>query len=462
MRGNPFLTSGPAAASSMEDLSIEDGSWTKEEEPKKDKFIVESELLIPGKGDPITNGSIVVEGNKITKVGHSSSIATEYSHLPKYNVKVLMPGMWDCHVHFIAVQAVAWDAILQSQQKQALTGARCAPDLMRLLDAGFTSVREMAGCGIQLDEAVEEGSLVGPKIYSSNSIISPTGGHADLHPLPKPWFDDLCAHGSPFQTADGVPECLKIVRMQLRAGAKVIKICGSGGVGSELDNPVDQQFSSEEMEAMVQEAARAQRIIGAHCHGKAGIMAALHAGVKTIEHGSYLDDEAADLMIEKNAILVTTRLIVENGLKSNKDFFSSRGYAKLREIAAHQFNAMQTAIRKGVTCAIGTDSTGTLPPGNPLSKLVRQGLNAMELYYHVKAGMTPLQAIEAATANGPLTLGPQAPKAGQLKEGYDADFIGVDANPLEDIKILIGPDHVSHVWKQGICYKSPGKPISFI
>jgi len=144
MRGNPFLTSDTATGSSMADLSMTDRSWANNEEPKKDKFIVEAELLIPGKGDPIKNGSIVVDGNKITKVGNSSSIIVEFSHLPKYNVKVLMPGMWDCHVHFIAVQAVAWDAILQSQQKQALTGARCAPDLMRLLDAGFTSVREMA------------------------------------------------------------------------------------------------------------------------------------------------------------------------------------------------------------------------------------------------------------------------------------------------------------------------------
>jgi imidazolonepropionase-like amidohydrolase len=249
--------------------------------------------------------------------------------------------------------------------------------------------------------------------------------------------------------------------MQLRAGAKVIKICGSGGVGSELDNPIDQQFSDEEIKAMVDEAARAERIIGAHCHGKAGIMAALKAGVKTIEHGSYLDDEAADLMIEKGAILVTTRLIVENGLHS-KDFFSPLGWEKLQTVAKAQWNGMQVAIRKGVKCAIGTDSTGSLPPSNPLSKYVKQGLNAKELYYHVKAGMTPLQAIEAATANGPLTLGPQAPKAGQLKEGYDADFIGLDANPLDDIKILIGPEHVTHVWKQGKCAKSPGKPVGLV
>ena len=245
--------------------------------------------------------------------------------------------------------------------------------------------------------------------------------------------------------------------MQLRAGANVIKICGSGGVGSERDNPVDQQFSEEEMKAMVDEAARAQRIIGAHCHGKPGIMAALRSGVKTIEHGSYIDEECADLMVEKGAMLVATRLIIENGL-AMKDYFAPYAYQKLLELASSHWEAMQTAIRKGVKIAIGTDTTGTTPG----SKLLRFDLVGRELYYHVKAGMSPLQAIEAATANGPLTLGPQAPKSGILKEEYDADFIALDENPLDDIEVLSGPRHVTHVWKQGKCFKSPGHPVSIL
>ena len=259
------------------------------------------------------------------------------------------------------------------------------------------------------------------------------------------------------QLADGVPECLKAVRMQLRAGANVIKICGSGGVGSERDNPVDQQFSEEEIKAMVDEAARAQRILGAHCHGKPGIMASLKSGVKTIEHGSYIDEECADLMLEKGAMLVATRLIIENGL-AMKDYFAPYAYQKLLALADNHWKAMQIAIKKGVKMAIGTDTTGTTPG----SDLLRFDLVGRELHYHVKAGMTPLQAIEAATANGPLTLGPQAPKAGQLREGYDADFIALDSNPLDDIEVLSGPQHVTHVWKQGKCYKSPGHPISIL
>ena len=229
-------------------------------------------------------------------------------------------------------------------------------------------------------------------------------------------------------------------------------------VGSERDNPVDQQFSEEEMKAMVDEAARAQRIIGAHCHGKPGIMAALRSGVMTIEHGSYIDEECADLMVEKGAILVATRLIIANGLALGEKYMAPYAWEKLKVLAESHWKAMQIAVRKGVKIAIGTDTTGTTP-GSGLLRFDRIG---KELYYHVEAGMSELQAIEAATANGPSTLGPQAPKAGVLKKGYDADFIALDKNPLDDIGVLTGPDHVTHVWKGGRCYKSPGHPVSIL
>lgn len=423
---------------------------------KEEAFVVTADLLIPGRGEPIKDAGIVVEGKTIKHAGRSDDLIRIFGHLKSTHVKVLMPGMWDCHVHLMGVHKVAGDAFIDAWKNPVLSGARSARDVMLLLDAGFTSVREMAGYGLQLDQAIQEGSLVGPKIYSSNCIISTTGGHADFHDTPLDWCHDMQKHGAPFCVADGPDECMKAVRQQLRAGADVIKICGSGGVGSERDNPMDQQFTSAEMEAMVEVATQAQRIIGAHCHGKAGIVAALNAGVKTIEHGSYLDEESADLVKKKDAILVSTRLIVENGLKL-KEFFSPAGYAKLEAVAKAQEKAMQIAVRKGVTMAIGTDTGVSMP-----NSIATQGLNGKELLYHVRAGMTPLQAIEAATANGPLTLGPRAPKAGLLEAGYDADFIALDENPLEDIKVLIGGEHVTHVWRQGVCYKWPGHPVSII
>jgi imidazolonepropionase-like amidohydrolase len=419
-------------------------------------YAVTADILIPGQGNPIENAGIVISGTKIEHVCLIKDLVRSFGHLKTTHVKVLMPGMWDCHVHLMGLHKVSSDAFIDSYNSQVLSGARSARDVMLLLDAGFTSVREMAGYGLQLDQAIKEGSLVGPKIYSSNCIISTTGGHADFHDTPLDWCQDMQKHGAPFCVADGPAECMKAVRLQLRAGADVIKICGSGGVGSERDNPVDQQFTSAEMEAMVEVATQAQRIVGAHCHGKAGIIAALNAGVKTIEHGSYLDEESADLMRQKDAILVSTRLIVENGLKL-KDFLSPAGYAKLEAVAIAQEKAMKIAVRKGVKMAIGTDTGVSMP-----NSIATHGLNGKELVYHVRAGMSPLQAIEAATAHGPLTLGPQAPKAGVLKEGYDADFIALDENPLEDIKVIVGGKHVTHVWRQGICYKWPGHPVSII
>ncbi|KAK8216862.1 hypothetical protein M8818_001825 [Zalaria obscura] len=425
---------------------------------KEDSYCVTADLLIPGRGEPFKNGCIIVSGTKITHVGAVSEVLkyARLAALPKTHVEVLMPGMWDCHVHLMGIHKVSSAAIVASASQQALAGARSARDVMLLLDAGFTSVREMAGYGIQLDQAISEGSLVGPKIYSSNCIISPTGGHADAHDMLADWFHDAVAHGLPCYTADGVAECLKAVRTQLRAGASVIKICGSGGVGSERDDPIDQQFSDEEIAAMVAEAARARRVVGAHCHGKPGIMASLKAGVRTIEHGSYIDDEAADLMLEKDAVLVATRLIVEDGLKLGEGMFTPIGYQKLLVTAKAQWKAYQLAIKRGVKIAIGTDTGVSIPGG------ISQGRNGLELGYAVKAGMTPLKAIESCCANGPLTLGPMAPLSGQLKEGYDADFIALSKSPLDDIDVLAHAQNVTHVWRAGKCYKSPGHPVSCI
>ncbi|KAJ9626580.1 hypothetical protein H2203_004213 [Taxawa tesnikishii (nom. ined.)] len=191
------------------------------EKPKEDSYCVTADLLIPGRGEPIKDGCIVVEGSKITHAGSAESILKydRLAGLPKTHVEVLMPGMWDCHVHlmgkqklpspkppvtdpfvysqFLGIHKISSAAIAASAQHQALSGARSARDVMLLLNAGFTSVREMAGYGIQLDQAIEEGSLVGPKIYSSNCIISPTGGHADAHDMPMDWFCDAVNHGLP-------------------------------------------------------------------------------------------------------------------------------------------------------------------------------------------------------------------------------------------------------------------------
>jgi imidazolonepropionase-like amidohydrolase len=296
---------------------------------------------------------------------------------------------------------------------------------------------------------VVEGTIVGPNVYSSIAPISMTGGHGDMHDIPLGTMQDACSHGMPFALCDGVPECIATVRKMIRRGARVIKVCATGGVASLLDDPEDMEFSFEELKAIVDEAARNQRVVAAHCHGKKGIINALNAGVKTIEHGSYLDEECATLMKEKDAIFVSTRLIVVGSLIPG--FWDPVSYGKLVKLANFHKKAYALAVKRGVKIALGTDQATTQP-----GTFNTHGMNGKELVYAVEAGLTPLQAIEACTATAPETLGDFiAPKSGQLREGYDADIIALSKNPLEDVGILTGPDHVTHVWKGGKLFKSP-------
>lgn len=230
--------------------------------------------------------------------------------------------------------------------------------------------------------------------------------------------------------------------------AKVIKVCASGGVLSEVDHPVHQQFTLAELQVIVEIAGMAERIVAAHCHGKPGIMAALRAGVRTIEHGTYLDDECCDAMRETGAILVPTRTIVADIL-ANRDSVPAYALAKLEAMGSLHAEALTRAYESGVTIAMGTD-IGVSRAGAPTS----WGTNGLELPHLVSAGMTPLEAIEAATATGPATVGPQAPLSGQLRAGYDADVITLAADPVADISVLATPSLITGVWTGGRQVKS--------
>lgn len=313
-------------------------------------FGITCKLLIPGRGEPIENGAVIVEDKKIVWVGHKSSLPSKYLRLSvMYHVCVLMPGLWDCHIHsksanrlvpvckvgrhtdiLSAVHGFGPNGRSDSSNNKltgsgALQGARAAKELERTLLAGFTSVREVSGFGGELAPAVEEGTIIGPNIYSSFASLSMTAGHADVHNLPSSTVRDQADHFLANYVCDGVPECIKGVRCQLRRGAKLIKVCATGGVGSLVDDPEDAEFSPEELKAIVNEAARAKRIVAAHCHGKEGIMNALNAGCRTIEHGSYLDEECIELMKKKGAILVATRLVIQAGVDNKNECMTLPG-----------------------------------------------------------------------------------------------------------------------------------------
>ena len=408
---------------------------------------IDADVLIPGAGAPLTSATVLIDGETIAYVGPAAGLPQEAPASADVRVPVIMPGMWDCHCHLHGIRRFGLEDMLLTPVPTA--AARAAKDAEAALHAGFTSLREAGGIGIWLVPAIEEGTINGPMIYSAGSVLSQTGGHADVHSLPAGWVASACEDGQFLQLCDGVPECLRAVRLQLRKNAKVIKVCASGGVTSAVDDPVHQQFSDEELKAIVGEAARAERAVMAHCHGKPGIMAALRAGVHSIEHGSYLDEEAAAAMRESGAILVPTRSIIERMLAS-QDKIPPHAYRKIRALAGRHLEAIAIAHAAGVTIAAGTD-IGTTGPDSFLP----WGSNGTEPGLLHQAGLSPLAAIESVTANGPPTLGPQAPRSGVLRPGYDADLLALGRNPLEDLTVLADPKEITHVWKRGQLVKHP-------
>ncbi|UWZ39595.1 amidohydrolase family protein [Dactylosporangium roseum] len=400
---------------------------------------IEASQLIPGRGAPVQDAVVVLDGAAISYAGPAAD-APETPGATVARAHTVMPGLWDCHGHFMGLRSA--DFNLLPQEPPALRAARCVPDMRAALDAGVTSVREVGGFGIHLTRAVEEGTVAGPSIYAAGCALSTTGGHGDLHGFPVAWLADFNHMGGELRLADGPAECARATREQLRRNAKVIKVFASGGVLSEVDHPIHQQFTDAELRAIVEVAGMAERVVAAHCHGKPGMMAALEAGVRTIEHGTYLDEEVAAAMRETGAILVPARTVIVELLDSK--LLPDYAAQKLDAVAQRHADAVALAREAGVTVAAGTDigmSGSDLPSS--------WGRNGRELTLLAETGFSPLEAIESATAIGPETLGPQAPRSGLLLAGYDADVLTLDADPLLDLAILAEPARITGVWKSG-------------
>lgn len=397
-----------------------------------------SELLIPGRGDPVEKGTVVMDGGQIVYAGPSGGAPPLSTDEEVVEVATALPGLWDCHTHFVGSKNANLELI--GSLNPVTAAARAVADAAAMLDGGVTSVRDVGGLGLQMAPAAADGSMRSPAIYAAGRILSTTGGHGDIHALPLDFVHQVtCAHGFSI-LCDGVPEVLKAVRTNLRDNARLIKICASGGVMSEVDHPMHQQFSDEELAAIVQEAARAERIVAAHCHGTAGVLAAVRAGCHTIEHGSFLTEEACDLMVAQGTMLVPTRFVNEALLPRMAEL-PRYVYEKGKMVTDAHAASLKLAIAKGVKIAAGCDIfvSGQM-----------YGESSREILHLINAGLTDLEAIEAATANAPETLGPQAPLSGQLREGFDSDVIALDTNPFDDRSVWGDPTRVTHVWQGGI------------
>ncbi|KAJ0160864.1 Uncharacterized protein CTA2_7167 [Colletotrichum tanaceti] len=420
--------------------------------------IIKTSLLIPGDGEPLEDAALVIKAKLIAWVGSQSDLPSEYTDSPhrSYSVPYLMPGLWDCHAHFGGASPDGNGGKDTYQvfitKHPAASGARLTRGCWLALQRGYTSLRDVAGLGCEVSRAIEDGTIVGPNVYSSGSGLSQLGGHGDVFSLPA--GDVLLNLGvsqitaGHFGTAttmivDGVDECRRAVRLQIRRGARCIKVMASGGVMSRDDSPLYAQFSPAELETIVEEATRQNRVVAAHVHGKPGILAAIKAGVTTLEHVSFADRECIDLIKEKDIVYIATCVVMDLLLSTDGKGLSPAVWDKVKLCATNHLTAYKMAIESGVRIALGTDTS----PGFNM---------AMELESAVKAGMSNLEAIKAATANGPLSVGGQAPKTGQLKVGYEADVIGLLENPAEDVKVLQKRENIGWVWKGGKIFKGPG------
>eukprot|EP01083_Nonionella_stella_P212209 766589_1 len=382
-----------------------------------------ADMIIPGLGNPIYNAIVIVKDGIIDYVdtlqNYNNTNNKNLTNCTDFKVPILMPGLWDCHTHFLGqVQPVLdkhmtfGDAI--TMEPLSLSVTRAAKLAHDALMCGYTSCREVGGYGCHLRKLIDEGTISGPNIYSAGKALSITGGHGDAHNFPLNFV--CCANNGWAYIVDGTDQCLAAVRKNIRDGAQLIKIMCTGGIAS-ISDPIDiAQFNRNEIKCIVEECKKNRVIVAAHCHGKDGIELAINNGVYSIEHGTYLNDELCKKMNENGCVLIPTRYVMEYLYRYPKTAkVSPEGQIKIKKaISAHR-NSIKCAIRNDVTICSGSDCIYD-----------KFGNNTLELKYYVDAGMSELKAIQCATANGPLSLGQyKAPKTGQIKCGYDADLIAI-------------------------------------
>jgi imidazolonepropionase-like amidohydrolase len=404
--------------------------------------------LIDGTGGaPVKNAIILVQGGRITAVGASVPVPNGATVIDLSGATVL-PGFIDAHVH-LAGRTIGdgdWQhSILTEMPSQlALLGAAHA---QQTLEAGFTTVRVLGTAhfgDIALRNAINAGWIPGPRIVGAGISFGIRGGHCDETNGLRP---DALGHeaGVEYGVADGVEEVRNAVRYGVKYGADVIKICATGGVLSLTDSVGVQQYTEEEMRAIVEAAAQLDRRVAAHAHGTAGIKAAVRAGVASIEHGSILDAEAVALMKQRGTWLVPTLLAgftVESLATAGR--LPPPIAAKALAIAPRQHTSFKLAVDGGVRIALGTDAG-----------VMRHGTNGREFGLMVKYGMTPMQAIVAGTSSGATLLGLER-EIGTIAVGKQADLVAVRGDPLQGIAQL---EHVDFVMKGGTVFKRDGQVV---
>jgi imidazolonepropionase-like amidohydrolase len=381
-------------------------------------------------GKMVNGAAIVVEGARIKAV--NPAVLPGNARTVELGDVTLLPGFIDMHTHLTGdIDAQTFiRPVREGTADAALRGARNA---RKTLLAGFTTVRDLGArdfADVALMRAIDAGLVEGPHVFPAAHAIGITGGHCDV----TGFAPGILERGPEQGVADGVDQVLRAVRYQIKHGAKVIKLCATAGVLSFESSVGAQQLSDDELRAAVEEAHRHGLKVAAHAHGTAGILAAVRAGVDSIEHGSILDDEAIELMKQKGTYLVPTTYLADTNWTSLLPPPIRAKGEYLKPIAKE---SARRAVRAGVKIAFGTDAA-VYPHGD----------NAKEFAALVERGMTPLEALRAATIQATKLLG--VDDRGALAPGKLADIIAVPGNPLENIRVT---EDVRFVMKDGKIYK---------
>ncbi len=399
-----------------------------------DSIIRAGHLLDVESGSYATDQYILIEDGKITEIGHWDNLETEGEYID-LSGKYVLPGLLDSHVHLTGDSKVhGYKRLTRSVPRQAITGVRNAK---RTLDAGFTTVRNLGASGyadIALRDAIDDGDVPGPRILASGPSLGITGGHCDNNLLPA----EYQAKGD--GVADGPWALRAKVRENKKYGANLIKFCATGGVLSKGTDVGAQQFSFEEMKAIVEEAHLAGMKVAAHAHGAKGIETAIKAGVDSIEHSSFITDAGIRMAKDKGVYLsmdvYNSDYILSEGKKAG---MLEESLDKERVVGKIQRESFRRAVKAGAKMAFGSDAA-----------VYPHGQNGHQFAYMVKWGMTPLQSIQASTINNADLFG-WSDKVGTLEPGKYADIIALDEDPLENINIM---KTVAFVMKDGNVHKT--------
>jgi imidazolonepropionase-like amidohydrolase len=391
-------------------------------------------VVFDGTGAQAARGAVVIEDDRIVEVAQGNGDELDADVRVDLAGAALVPGFFDCHTH---VTVSGFDYMSLLQRPFSFQFYEAAENLRRTLDIGITTIRDAHGADLGVQQAVERGLIPGPRMQISVTAISQTGGHGDGWMASGNCIEPMPTHpGRPSGIVDGPDEMRRKVRELIRAGADVIKVFTSGGVLSPRDDPRHAHFRDAEVAVLVEEATAAGRFVMAHAQGADGIKNAVRNGIRSIEHGIYLDDEGISLMLERGTWLVPTLSAPVAVL----DLVAAGGQVpavvieKAHAVIDVHRRAVTRAIEAGVKIAMGTDS-GVGPHGQ----------NLRELDLMTQCGMTPVQALVATTSEAARLLGVDGDR-GTLEPGKRADMV-VLAGSLDDMTGLT--DRVRQVWKDG-------------